>query len=256
MRGHSAISLCFLLLLVACGIARAETVDQAYAKALEDYYAGRYKRAAAAMERIVAVPINNEDLHFNLGCTYFRLGKPGNAIYHFEKSLALNPAAEDARFNLKTVRSMVAAKIKDEIKGASGDPWWTRLVKSLGARAWVVLFLVLWWLTFGILFLLRYVSPGPARSGLIAGNTFVAILALVGGLMLAGRVYLDQRVVSGIVLPDRMTVHEGPANSTKVTFKVHAGLKVRIQAHEEGWVRIRLANGLEGWVEEREIGVL
>jgi tetratricopeptide (TPR) repeat protein len=236
--------------------AAGETVDEAYARALKDHYAGRYAAAASAFERILAVPVENEDLHYNLGCAYFRLGRLGPAIYHFERALALDPSAEDARFNLEASRTLVSSRVKDELRGAADEPWWVRVVAPLRPGLFTVLFLALWWVTFGILVALRYVQPGPARSGLVAGSALAGLLALVCGLLLAGRVYLGEAVPRGIVLSEKLEVREGPDPATKTSFRVHAGLKVRLSGGEAGWVRIRLANGLEGWVPSREIGTL
>ncbi len=235
--------------------ASAETVDEAYSNALKDYYAGKYEKAVSAFERILAIPMENEDLHFNLGCAYFRLGKLGPAIYHFEKSLLLD-TQEDAKFNLKTVREMAASRVKDELKGASKQAFWVRWISSLRSSTWAILFLILWWITLGIVFGLRFISPGATRSGLIAGNSFLGIVTLVVGLSLAGRIYFDQRITTAIVLPDKLVVREGPNEATKVTFKVHAGLKVRVQGADGTWSKIRLANGLEGWVPTRQVGIL
>jgi len=236
--------------------ASGETVDQAYAAALKDHYAGRYADAVAGFRRVLAIPVENADLHYNLGCAFFKLGKPGHAIYHFERALKLDPGADDALFNLETVRGQVAGRVKDELKGAMQRPFWVRAVSSLTPTSWAVLFLVLWWLTMGTLFMMRYISPGPARAGLVAGNSFVALLALLCALMLTSRLYLDSRVTSGIVLPDVLAVREGPDPSTKTSFQLHAGLRVRVQPGEGAWIRIRLANGLEGWVRRDQIGVL
>lgn len=256
MTGRRAPLLGALLLLGASAPARAETVDQAYAAALQDYYAGRYQRAVESFERVLALPMRDADLHFNLGCAYFKLGRLGHAIYHFEQALALDPSAEDAGFNLHTVRAMVATRVKDEVKGAELDPLRVRLVSALRQTGWAALFLPAWWLAFGLLVLLRYVRSGPARSGIVAGSCFAGLLAVVFGLLLLGRIYLDDRVSLGIVLPDSMAVREGPDAGTKASFRVHAGLRVRVQARSGAWVRIRLSNGLEGWAQQREIGML
>jgi len=234
----------------------AETVDQAYQTSLKHYYDGRYKEAVEGLSRLLAIPMDSEDLHYNLGCAFFRLGRLGPAIYHFEKTLAREPSAEDARFNLDTSRALVASRVKDELKGAAQEGWWPRLLNVFSAGTWAVIFLVLWWLTFGILLALRYINPGPVRAGLIAGNSFIAALTLICGLMILGKLHRDHRVTQGIVLPAQMAVHEGPAASTKTTFKLHAGFKVRLQSRADGWVRIRLPNGLEGWVPHHQIGVL
>ena len=255
----SRASLVGLAIVAACsagGRSWAETVDEAHAASLNEYYAGRYQRAVDGMERILALPLEDPVLHYNLGCAYFRLERLGFAIYHFERALVLDPSAEDAGFNLRILRSLVEGRVRDEIKGASSDPLWVRAATLIGERGLAVLFLVLWWLSWGTLLLLRYISPGPARAGLIASGAFVGLLTVVCGLLLAARIYLAERVTMAIVLPDRLGVYEGPDESTKVSFRLHAGLRVRLQGSSEGWVRIRLANGLEGWVRKREVGVL
>ena len=71
-----------------------------------------------------------------------------------------------------------------------------------------------------------------------------------------GRIDHDRRVKLGVILPDEVAVHEGTAASTKKLFHLHAGLKVRLIGEDSGWARIRLANGLEGWLERDLIGSL
>ena len=251
-----AAALLALISVAAPSPAAAETVQEAYAGALEHYYGGRYKEAVAGFQRVLAIPLEHPDLRYNLGCAHFRLGQHGRAIYNFERALALDPGAEDAAFNLKTVRALVAGKVKDELKGATRQPLWVRTVGLMSAGGWATLFLSLWWLTLGILFLLRFIGPGPARSGLVAGNSFFALLALVCGALLFGRAHFDRHVTTGIVLPESVEVREGPDAGTRTSFRLHAGLKVRVQARDNGWIRIRLPNGLEGWVSRGDVGIL
>jgi hypothetical protein len=120
----------------------------------------------------------------------------------------------------------------------------------------MVTFLLLWWVTFGVLFGLRYVAPGAARAGMIAGASLCGALALLCGLMLAGQIYLRENVVSAVILPEKVAAREGPAAATKASFAIHEGLKVRVLDREGRWLRIRLANGLEGWVPRDEVGIL
>jgi hypothetical protein len=259
MTRHHTTLLQALPLVILCALPRSaagETLSEAHSHALREYYAGHYDKAAEELERILAVPVENADLHYNLGCAYFRLGKPGPAIYHFERALTLDPSDEDARFNLDTARAHVASRVKDELKGAAGDAWWVRFVSTFSLRTWTVLFLALWWVTCAILLALRFMQPGPLRAGLIASNSFVAVVTLLCALCLFGRVYLGGRVTMGIVLPDQLAVREGPDAGTKTSFILHAGLRVRLQSKEGDWVRIRLQNGLEGWAPRREVGVL
>ena len=256
--GNRIMQLLALLLLLAPTAAAAETVDQAYDRALKEYYAGKYARAVRSLERIRAIPLENEDLSYNLGCAYFKLGKLGPAIFHYERALALDPSSEDAAFNIETSRALAASKVADKLKGNHREPAWVRAVRLVSTGTWTATFLVLWWATFALILVIRFVQAGPLRAGLVVGDAFLGLITVLCALMLLGRVYLDRRVTQGIVLPDRLEVREGPNATTKSTFKLHAGFKVRLQTNPANsrWVRIRLPNGLEGWVPRDKIGVL
>jgi len=258
-RGASGGAAALLLVAAIAGLSassRAETLDQAYDRALRDYYAGRYQQAVDGFERLLGLRVERPQVHYNLGCAYFRLGRLGPAVYHFERTLRLDEGDEDARFNLETVRAQLTTRVKDEIKGASAEAWWARLATGISEQTVVVLFLALWWLALGAALAIRFMAPGPGRAALFVGEAFVGVCTLAAGLLLAGRIYLAERVTTAIVLPDRVEVREGPDASAKTSFAVHAGLKVRLQARDQGWSRVRLPNGLEGWVSARDLGTL
>jgi SH3-like domain-containing protein len=107
---------------------------------------------------------------------------------------------------------------------------------------------------FAVLFLRRRAGE-DARGPLGAGAAILGAVALLAGVLLAGRAYLD-RVPFGVVLPDALAVKEGADANYKTSFQVHAGLRVRLLDRDQDWLRIRLANGLEGWVRGQDVGRL
>ena len=117
-------------------------------------------------------------------------------------------------------------------------------------------FLGLWTALFALLVVLHFTQPGFLRVGLWAGFAFLAIAVALSGALLGGRVYFAERVEQAIVLPDSVQIKEGPDPNYASAFGVHAGLRVRVTEKEQDWVRVRLANGLEGWLRERDIGRL
>ena len=46
------------------------------------------------------------------------------------------------------------------------------------------------------------------------------------------------------------------ARDFKGAFELHEGLKVRVVRREQDFLRVRLPNGLEGWVAEKDVPVL
>jgi SH3-like domain-containing protein len=97
-----------------------------------------------------------------------------------------------------------------------------------------------------------------AEDSRLAVTTAAAVLgsaALLAGLLLLGRMNLD-RIPYAIVLPDTVAVKEGADTNFRTSFEVHGGLRVRVLDRDQDWVRVRLANGLEGFVHIEDLGLL
>ncbi len=240
--------------LLAAGEARADLLDEAWKRGNEAHLRGDYAAAAAAYEQLDRQHVVSADLYYNLGVTYFRQGQVGRAIWAFERALVVAPDDEDARFNLAQARKLASQRARDKLEGAEREPPWIRVVTFLGPSTQVWLFCGLYLGCFALLFWRRAMAH-DARLAVTTAAALVGTGALLVGALIAGRAALD-RIPSAIVLPDRVAVKEGPDPSLRTSFEVHAGLRVRVVAREQDWVRVRLANGLEGFVPAEDVGLL
>lgn len=220
------------------------------------YFHGRFQEAVDAYEQVVALGVKSADLYYNLGNAYLKAGQLGPAIYNYERALELDPQQEDVQFNLKTAREAARKKGEDRLVGAEAAPLWVRAVSPYPVALLGWIFLGLWTALFALLVVLHFTQPGFLRVGLWAGFAFLTIAVVLSGALLGGRVYLAERVEEAVVLPDSVQIKEGPDPNYASAFSVHAGLRVRVTEKEQDWVRVRLANGLEGWLRERDIGRL
>lgn len=247
-------ALLVLVLLLAAAPARADLIDEAWKRGNDAYFKGDHAAAMAAYEQIERQGVVSADLYYNLGVVYFRQGQLGRAVWSFERAAALAPDDEDARFNLAQARKLAERRVRDRIEGAERDPVWIRVVTFLTASEQTWLFLILYLTSFGLLFWRRRASEG-SRAAISAGAALVGFGAALAGLLLLGRVTLD-RLPFGVVLPDVVAVKEGADPNYRTTFSIHAGLRVRLLERDQEWVRIRLSNGLEGWVRDQDVGRL
>jgi tetratricopeptide (TPR) repeat protein len=250
-----------LLILICAPVAAAQgeiaaSKDSTFRRANDAYFHGRYGEAIDAYEHVAALGVISEDLYYNLGNAYLKNGQTGPAIYNYERALELDPSQDDVQFNLKVARDAAAKKGEDKLVGAEGTPMWIRAVQpfTVGGLSWV--FLSVYFSLFGLLIARHFVGPGFARVGLTALTVFVALATLGTGTLLGGRLFLAERVERAIVLPDTIAVKEGPDPNYNSIFNVHAGLRVHITEREQDWVRVRLSNGLEGWVLDQQLGHL
>jgi len=232
------------------------TEPSAFAAANRAYKEGRYDQAIALYEALVATGVEHEELYYNLGNAYFRAGRLGPAIYQYERALRLDPGHHDARYNLGIARQVVAERVVDRLKGAESDPWWVRLAIFFSISQLTVGFLLLDVLLFGGLIALRFLATGFARSALIATAAFVAV-AMVGSMVLLRvQLHVHAEVHQAIVIADQVVMREGADARSAERGKLHPGVRVRLRGQEPGWLRIQLANGMEGWVPDTAIGRL
>ncbi len=242
------------LLVCAAAPVRADLLDEAWKRGNEAHLRGDYAAAAAAYEQLDRQHVVSADLYYNLGVTYFRQGQLGRAIWAFERALVVSPDDDNARFNLAQARKLAAQRAHDKLEGAEREPLWVRIVTYFSPSTEVWLFCGLYLGCFALLFIRR----GMARDSRLAVTTGAAILgtgAVLAGLLVLGRVELD-RIPAAVVLPDQVAVKEGADNNFRTSFELHAGLRVRVLEREQDWLRIRLQNGLEGFVRTEDVGLL
>jgi len=258
MRLRQAASIFVVCLSLATGVwtsqARADFLDQAWKRGNEAHLRGDYAGAAAAYQQLDKQRVVSADLYYNLGVTYFRQGHLGHAIWAFERALVVAPDDEDARFNLTQARKLGTQRAHDKLEGAEREPLWSRVVAFFSPATEVWMFCGLYLGCFALLFIRRRMTEG-SRLAISTAAAVLGSAALLAGALLLGRMDLD-RIPHAIVLPDTVAVKEGADAGLRTSFEVHGGLRVRVVDRDQDWVRVRLANGLEGFVHAEDLGTL
>ena len=221
------------------------------------YTSGQFEQAAAIYEQLIERGIVHEDLYYNLGNSYFRIGRMGLAVYNYERALRLEPTHEDARYNLGVAREVVAKRFANRLAGAERDPMWRRAVTFFSLATLSLIALGLNVLFFGALVALRFLTESFRRTALVVSSAFAGLALVMAVLLFAGHIYLVERVDLGIVLPDQVVMREGADERSAERGLLHPGLRVEIVGRApRGWLRVRLSNGVDGWVPNTTIGRL
>ncbi len=209
------------------------------------YYKGELGTAKERYEKLLHAGLGGPDVLFNLGTTHLAAGELGPAILFLERAHRLADD-DDIGANLAVARQRQV----DQVVGEEASvPFTQRLADATDERVVGGAFLVAWWLGFVLFWLTWRREPG-ARVGL---GLVTALFLLVGtglGATLAVHAWVRSTVVEAIVMPHAAAVREYPGDSAKVSFEVHAGLKVRIMETSGRYARVRLPNALEGWTEK------
>ncbi len=214
------------------------------------YESGDYATAVELYGTLVDRGLDSGYLHYNLGNAYLRNGELGRAIASYRRSWLRLPRDEDVRANLEFARQST----QDALAAPGPSPvvstlffWHYGLSRSELARAALILNVVFWAILAARLY--------RRRSEVLRWVTFLVLLPLAAVLAsLAIRVLGPQRVA--VVVPQEIEAQSGPGGDSVVRFKLHAGAEVALRGRRDGWLRIALPDGSQGWIEAEHAEVV
>lgn len=208
------------------------------------YIAGDTSRALAGYEALLEEGVVSPELETNLGAAYLRQGKRGLAALHLERALFLDPSDDDARADLLEVRRGNVDKLEGEPEDGGAEAI-SRVLAPLPGRAAAVALLALWSLGWG-LFTVNLLRP---RAALVSTATACLLLAGAAALVTAGSAAAHRLTLRrAVVVAQSAPAREGPSPRAASHFEVHEGTALRIEDEDQGFRRVKLANGLAGWV--------
>lgn len=241
-----------VLVGIAVGVAVAQTPNDVFQRGNEFYRAGRFAEAAREYELILKQGYTSAPLYFNLGNAYYRLGELPQAILAYERAARLDPGDPDVQMNLKLANLRTVDRI-EPVPELFLVTWLRELTAvlplpaalSIGAAVWVILFLLLTILNF----FPRLSWVNILRWGIMGSGVIVLLFAVL--LTLEVTQAGDQH--EAIVTSQVVTAKNSPDAQSVDAFVVHGGLKVRLSDEVGNWVKITLADGKVGWVQQTDV---
>ncbi len=214
----------------------------AIARAAAAYEGGRLADALTEYAVLATRFPGDARLAYNLGNTYWRIGKRGKAILWYERARRLSPADGDIRFNLRLARSGLA----DE-ESAWGEAFDRVLPPKL-----------LWWLAVALLWAicgiigLALVREWPREKwsvAMTAGIPLFVVLAVWIGL----RIHDLDKPWAVVAVPTA-EVRSGPGDQFPVGYTAPEGQRALILNRRPGWLEIGIpSKSLKGWVADTSV---
>lgn len=250
--------LCTWLLIGPRPAQAAEALADVFRGANEAYFRGDFKAAIGGYHRLVDAGIEDADVYFNLGLAHARLDELGPAILYLERAARVRPGDADTAAALENARATLGKRRADRHGEATIEakpPLSEALVRGMHEDTLAVLVL-----GFDALFFLLLVTyprlrgDSPRVAAAIAASVCGALLVLTGtGLFLKRGGHTEGR--PGVVLREGV-VREGPDRHARARGPAPEGASARVVASDGGFVRVKLPGGAEGWMEQRDVGLI
>jgi tetratricopeptide (TPR) repeat protein len=247
------LAILFALMFIS-GTAFGSVIDPGvlFAEANQKYLAADYEGALAAYQAL-ASDYSSPALAFNLGNAYAAVGDAGRSVLWFERALKLEPGNDDAIFNLQVIRDRVARLGAAEV--VADNPQIFRGVDEFLAQVPLNLaepiFLVVYGVFAVLLVLIAALKRRPRR--LKSAVAISLVLVILSGSLYWSKVAWWESDSRAVVLNEVTAAREGPDDNLKVLFEVPEGWVVEVIESRQGWQRVKLPNGLSGWLPEQNL---
>ena len=246
----------FFYLIIALtlfsGLSLAQNIDEQMQQAGAFYRNGEFDRAIKIYEDLRSDGFEGTTLYFNLANSYYRIGKLGYAILNYERALKISPSDEDVMHNLAFANLSTVDRIQP-LPTFFLFEWWESLLASLTVNGWTYIsffFYILLMLLIVIYFFAKTIFQ--QKIILFTGLGMLGIFLITVSLLIV-KINREQTHINAVVIEQSITVKTSPDPKSTDAFVIHEGLKVNLEDNLDEWVKIRLADGKVGWVENRAI---
>ena len=245
-----------VLAALASGFASSkEVLAGLYAQGNSEYQKGDYPAAERHYRQILDSGADSGTVYYNLGNACFKQKKLGEAIYCWEKARQRMPADRDIVENLELANLMTVDRIETRL-----DPFPVRFLSRISGlltirqESGITLAL---FIAANLLFSTYLLAKSPRNSfRALVASMAISVLFVVSGCSLSWKIYQRDYRKSGVVIEQKVDVRSGPGPENVTVFTVHEGIKVRVLGAANGWYQVSLPNGWNGWLQQKELGVL
>jgi tetratricopeptide (TPR) repeat protein len=233
----------WLLMLPSLNVAAADP-DSLFREGNRLYAEAAYQEAVQCYQQLADAGYR----FYNLGNAHFKLNNIADAILNYERAYKLNPGDADVAANLRFVNLRITDRI-EPVPAFFIQSWWRKLLLSGSLTTWSVTGVLCWLAGFMLLAVYLFARKVPVkRTSFYSGLAVLAASLLMLTMAYAQHNYLHNRQ-DAVIFRGKVPVKSAPAEGEKTLFVIHEGTKVRIAGQANGWLRVTLPNGHEGWIE-------
>lgn len=215
----------------------------------EAYTKGNYEKAVEKYQQIIANGEASAEVYYNLGNAHYKLNHIAPSIYNYEKALQLKPKDEDIQNNLQFARNMTIDDIPENEKTGFSKTI-NGLISTFSFDTWAA-FAVIGSVLFVVLFLLYYFSGRTLAKRLFFAGAAFAFLCTVACVFFAYEQQdIQQNNKYAIIFSEEAEVRSEPTMRGDEAFVLHEGTRAKVLEDYQGWVKIELADGTQGWTQK------
>ena len=223
-----------------------EAAQHTFAQGNQRYADSAYAEAAEAYQQVLHTGYASGALYYNLGNTYFRLDRLGEAIRYYEKARLHLSATERVDHNLSIARARL------DVSSTRASAGWGGWLQVLDASPLFGLGLLLYLLGLGLGGAIVWLRHTNATTRRVAWGLGISGLLIVG-LALAGS-WAKTSADRAVVVTGSAALHAAPQAEAPSDTTITEGAMLQRSARKGAWTAVRLSDGTRGWLRSETLG--
>ena len=232
-----------LLLLLALPL-QAQDIGRQIQTANRDFDAGKFQQAVDGYLAVIDTGHINGHVFYNLGVAYYQLQRLGESMAAFLAARQYIPRDADVAFNINYLQEQLPDKVVTKAKES-----FLTLVQSFSSylnpketSIFTLIFMAIGLILITI-FMFRRQLVFLFKLGLL-----LVILAIIIAILNHTKTRFARQW--GAIKNAATTIHSGANPNSIVLFNLNAGAPLVIVKRTDAYLKIELADGRQGWVQE------
>ncbi len=226
------------------------SVGELWSKANNAYINNKFGRSVKLYSEIESRGLHSLPLFYNLGNGYFKQGKIAKSLLYYHRALKLDPSDADTQHNIEVAESQTKDNI-EKIPQFILVEWNEAIANTFSIMGWSIISILAWGIllvSVVVFFLTKHLHRRKSSfyGALISG--VVMFISTSYAISERNEVVNNREA---IVMSSSLAAKSSPTSTSKDLFILHAGTKVGVISSLEGWSEIVIADGRQGWVEDK-----
>ena len=218
----------------------AAKLQQTFLEASQAYDANRPADAAAIYETLAGQGYRSKELFYNLGNSYFKIGKIGLAVLNYRRAWQIAPRDPDILANLRFAIQSTSA-LTPTYNTA------TRLLLKLSESEWAAVATASYWVS---AFVLAIILVTRTRRFGLPRVLAVCFAALALGIAGVSNGLIMRRAPEYVILEPRQQALYAPLEGSKAFFALPEGSIVRMEERSGAWLKVTIGQE-SGYVQSK-----
>lgn len=228
------------------------TIQKDVATANNTYRTADYHKAIRIYTDIIKNAPSAE-VYYNLGNAYYRTDNIAKAILYYEKAAKMSPMNADIQHNIEIAQG----KTIDKLPQASNMffiQWYHGIQSCMTVNGWAYLAIISFMTALLSFLAYLFMNNIHIRRMAFYLSALLIILFAFCNVFAWQRYHILSEHEAAIVMVNAASVKTSPTLKANDAYVIHEGTKVCITDDDiKGWYGIRLSDGREGWIQQKDV---